>query len=98
MNIVIAGAGDVGFHLAELLSQESQNITLIDRDEDVLDYAANRLDVLTICGDCASLEILEAAEVKRANLFLAVTTSEKTNLITSILAKKLGAKKTKLRF
>ena len=50
MNIVIAGAGDVGFHLAELLSQESQNITLIDRDEDVLDYAANRLDVLTICG------------------------------------------------
>ena len=97
MNIVIAGAGDVGFHLAELLSQESQNITLIDRDEDVLDYVANRLDVLTICGDCASLEILEAAEVRKANLFLAVTTSEKTNLITSILAKKLGAKKTVAR-
>lgn len=97
MNIVIAGAGDVGYHLAELLAQESQNITLIDRDEDVLEMVSNRLDVLTICGDCASPDILKSAGVKKANLFLAVTTSEKTNLISAILAKKMGATKTVAR-
>ena len=97
MNIVIAGAGDVGYHLAELLAQESQNITLIDRDEDVLEMVSNRLDVLTICGDCASPDILQSAGVKKANLFLAVTTSEKTNLISAILAKKMGATKTVAR-
>lgn len=91
MNIVIAGAGDVGYHLAELLAQESQNIVLIDRDQDVLDVISNRLDVLTICGDCASLDVLQAAEVHKANLYLGVTTSEKTNLISAILAKKMGA-------
>ncbi len=92
MKIVIAGAGDVGFHLAELLSIENLDIILIDLEQDVLDYAATHLDVLTLRGDCASLELLEQAGVHQARLFLAVTTSEKTNLVSAILAKKLGAK------
>lgn len=92
MRIIIAGAGDVGFHLAELLAFENQDIVLIDQDQDVLDFANNHLDVLTIYGDCASIDVLERAGVKGANLLLAVTTSEKTNLITAILAKKKGAK------
>lgn len=94
MKIVIAGAGDVGFHLAELLSFENQDIILIDTNQDVLDYAATHLDVLTIKGDACSIDILEEANVHRANLVLAVTTSEKSNLITAILAKKLGARQT----
>lgn len=94
MKIVIAGAGDVGFHLAKLLSMERQDIILIDRDQDVLDFAATHLDVSTLHGDSASIEILTHAEVNRAGLFLAVTTSEKNNLITAILAKKLGARQT----
>lgn len=92
MKIVIAGAGDVGFHLAELLSIENIDIILIDLEQDVLDYAATHLDVLTLRGDCASIDLLEQAQVDQARLFLAVTTSEKTNLVAAILAKKLGAK------
>ena len=94
MKIVIAGAGDVGFHLAELLSYENQEIILIDNDQDVLDYAATHLDVLTINGDSSSISVLEDAQVETARLFIAVTTSESTNLVTAILAKKMGAKQT----
>lgn len=94
MRIIIAGAGDVGFHLAELLSYENQDIVLIDTDQDVLDYATTHLDVLTLRGDCASISMMEQAQVEKAGLFLAVTTSEKTNLIAAILAKKMGARQT----
>ncbi|MFT4762274.1 MAG: trk system potassium uptake protein TrkA [Paraglaciecola sp.] len=94
MKIIIAGAGDVGFHLAELLSYENQEIILIDNNQDVLDYAATHLDVLTITGDSTSIAVLKDAQVASAKLFIAVTTSESTNLITTILAKKMGAKQT----
>lgn len=94
MKIIIAGAGDIGFHLAKLLSFEKQDVTLIDENQEVLDYAASHLDVLTLRGDSSSLEVLSNAEVGSAKLFLAVTTSEKNNLITAILAKKMGAKQT----
>lgn len=97
MNIVIAGAGDVGFHLAQLLESENQSITLIDEDEDVLEYAANHLDVKTIRGDASSIGILLASGVQKADLFLGVSTHEPTNLLACILAKKFGAKMTLAR-
>ncbi|NRA48247.1 MAG: NAD-binding protein, partial [Phaeodactylibacter sp.] len=94
MKIVIAGAGDIGFHLAELLSFEKQDIVLIDTNQEVLDYAATHLDVMTLRGDASSIDVLRQADVARARLVLAVTTSEKTNLVTAILAKKMGAHQT----
>jgi trk system potassium uptake protein TrkA len=94
MKIIIAGSGDVGFHLAELLEHENQDIVLIDMNQDLLDYAANHLDVLTLKGDSSSIEILEQADAYHADLVIAVTTSEKNNLVTCILAKKMGAKQT----
>ncbi len=94
MNIVIAGAGEVGFHLATLLTIENKNITLVDLDEEVLRHADNYLDVLTVQGDVSSLEVLRRAKVDQAHLFIAATTSESTNLLAAGLAKKLGAKKT----
>jgi len=94
MKIVIAGAGDVGFHLAELLVFENKDIILIDTNQEVLDYAAAHLDVLTLRGDASSIEVLKQADVGHARLVLAVTTSENTNLVTAILAKKLGARQT----
>ncbi len=94
MKIVIAGSGDIGFHLAKLLSLENQDITLIDINEDVLNNAGSSLNVYTIKGDSSSVEILEEAEISEAEMFLAVTTSEKNNLISCILAKKMGAKST----
>ena len=97
MRIIIAGAGDIGFHLARLLSHEQQDIVLIDMDEEVLHYAATHLDVSTISGDSASIKILQQAEVSKASLFLAMTTSEKNNLVSCILAKKMGARQTVAR-
>ena len=94
MKIIIAGAGAVGFHLAKLLSKENQDITLIDNDIEVINHVNTHLDVLTMIGDAASIEILKEAQIERAHLFIAVTTSEKTNLLLGILAKELGAKKT----
>lgn len=92
MNIVIAGAGDVGFHLAELLVTENQNIVLIDSDQDVLDYAGSHLDVLTVKGDAISIAVLQKARVANADLLLAVTTSEQTNMMSAIISKKLGCR------
>ncbi len=92
MKIVIAGAGDIGSHLAQLLVYEDKDIVLIDTNSDVLELAASKLDILTLEGDATSLELLKQAETWKARLFLAVTTSEQTNLISAILAKKLGAK------
>lgn len=97
MNIVIAGAGDMGYHLAERLSFDNKDITLIDTERDVLDYAASKLDVLTIQGDATSIDILQQANVEKAHMVLAVTTSEKTNIVTALLAKQLGAKRVMAR-
>lgn len=97
MKIIIAGAGDMGFHLAQLLVNEDQDIILIDTKDEVLEHVSTHLDVLTIKGDAASIEILNKAEVYKARLFLAVTTSEKTNLLSAILAKQLGATQTVAR-
>ena len=94
MKIIIAGAGDVGFHLAELLSYENQDIVLIDTNQEVLDYAGTHLDVMTLRGDSSSIQTLKQADVSHSGLVLAVTTSEKNNLMTAILAKRLGAKQT----
>ncbi|MFT5998004.1 MAG: trk system potassium uptake protein TrkA [Neolewinella sp.] len=92
MNIVIAGAGDVGFHLATLLATENHDIILIDTDEDVLEYAGSHLDVLTVKGDATSIATLQKARVTNADLMLAVTTSEKTNMMAAIISKKLGCR------
>lgn len=75
MNIIIAGAGDIGFHLAKLLSFESQNIYVIDTNDDRLDYINNHIDVITTKGDAASTSILKKSNVDETNLLLAVTES-----------------------
>ena len=94
MKIIIAGAGDVGFHLAKLLSFESQDIYLIDTDGEKLAYASNHIDVITKKGDATSIKLLKEVNVEKADIFLAVTESQNTNFTIAVLAKKLGAKKT----
>lgn len=94
MRIIIAGAGEVGFHLAKLLSFESQDITLIDNSRDNLTYADTHLDIRTIKGDATSISILKDAQVKNADLVIGVTSSEATNITVCVLAKQLGAKRT----
>ncbi|AXT20878.1 Trk system potassium transporter TrkA [Flavobacteriaceae bacterium AU392] len=94
MKIIIAGAGEVGFHLAKLLSYESQEITLIDTKKDNLTYADNHLDIRVIKGDATSIANLKDARVKSSDLVIAVTSSETTNITICVLAKQLGAKRT----
>ena len=94
MKIIIAGAGEVGFHLAKLLSFESQDITLIDNKKSNLNIAENQLDIKTIEGNSASIPVLKEANVENCDLVVSLTTSETTNFTTCFLAKQLGAKRT----
>ncbi len=94
MKIIIAGAGEVGFHLAKLLSYESQEITLIDTNRESLTYADNHLDIKVIKGDATSIAILKESRVGVSDLFIGVTASETTNITACVLAKQLGTKRT----
>jgi len=94
MNIIITGAGAVGYHLAKLLSSESKDIYLIDENEERLQYISSHLDIFTIVGDAKSFDVLKEAKIANCELLIAVTSSEETNLLVSIIGKKLGAKRT----
>jgi len=94
MKIIIAGAGEVGFHLAKLLSYESQEITLLDTNKESLAYADNHLDIRVIRGDATSISVLKDARVNNSDLFIGVTASETTNITACVMAKQLGAKRT----
>lgn len=94
MRIIIAGAGEVGTHLAKMLSNENHEIILIDTEEDRLKPIDSSLDVLTYVGSATSINILQEVLQKKTDLFIAVTHGEDTNITASILAKRLGAMKT----
>ena len=94
MRIVIAGAGEVGFHLAKLLSYESHDITLIDLDKEHLAYADTRLDIRALYGNATSIEVLQNADVKNTDLLIAVTSNEAINITICVISKQLGAKQT----
>lgn len=94
MKIIIAGAGDVGFHLAKLLVLEDHEIAVIDLNEGKLLQLAKQLDVVTIKGNATSFSVLEEANVSNADLFISVTESEEANISTCIIAKHLGVKRT----
>lgn len=93
MNIIIAGDGEVGFHLAESLVNSNHNITVVDPHEDLLRMIESHADLMTINGDSTSISTLQRANVHRADLLISVVHQEQVNLLTCILAKKLGAKK-----
>ncbi|MGD0583540.1 MAG: Trk system potassium transporter TrkA [Bacteroidales bacterium] len=94
MRIIIAGAGEVGTHLAKMLSNENHEILLIDSEEERLRPIDSSLDVLTYHGSATSVLLLQNAMKKKTDLFIAVTHSENTNITSAILAKRLGAQKT----
>ncbi len=90
MRIVIVGAGQVGFHLAEKLSQQGHDVTVIDADAEKTEFIGDRLDVMTIEGNGAAVPVLERAGVGRADLFLAVTNRDEVNIIGCLAADRLG--------
>lgn len=97
MNIVIAGAGQVGTHLAKMLSNEKHEIVLIDKDEENLKPLDSNFDLMTLVGNPVSILDLKDARIKNADLFIGVTPYETENITACILAKNLGAKKTVAR-
>ena len=94
MNIVIAGAGKVGFTIAERLCREGHDITLIDERRAPLDNAANSMDVMGVCGSCAAPSVLKEAEAGAADVFIAATGNDEANLVACQFARKMGAKHT----
>ena len=90
MKVLVLGAGEVGFHLAKRLSEENQDVILIESDPERADFASQQLDVLTVVGNGASLPVLEKAGIDDASMLLAVTSKDEVNLIASMAAKKFG--------
>lgn len=97
MKVIIAGAGEVGTHLAKMLSQEKLDIVLMDPDEDRLVFPNSNMDILPVVGDPTSLRNLEEAGIKNTDLFVSVTPEETTNVMACMLAHNLGARKTLAR-
>lgn len=97
MRVIIAGAGEVGFHLAKLLTMEGHTITVIDKDPDQLRQISNHLDLEVLNGSSTSISLLTQGKVQKADLVIGVTNSEDVNLTTCIIAKNLGAKRTVAR-
>jgi trk system potassium uptake protein TrkA len=93
MKIIIAGAGEVGTHLSKLLSKEDQDIILVDPNDEKLDFP-NNLEIMTIQGNPTSIHDLKMAGIKEADMFIAVTPEESTNMTACMLAHSLGAKRT----
>ncbi|MFI3298644.1 MAG: Trk system potassium transporter TrkA [Rikenellaceae bacterium] len=93
MRIVIAGAGEVGSHLAKMLSVESHSITVVDQSDKRLASVTAVADVITVEGDLTSVEVLQKAEVDKCDLFVAVSPEENANLIATMLAKQLGGRR-----
>ena len=99
MKIIIAGAGEVGSHLAKMLSNESNDITVIDSDHERLEVLRSHTDVITVEGNPSAIHILHEAGVETADLFIAVSPSESqdVNIVSAMLAKKMGCKKATAR-
>ena len=94
MNIIIAGDGEVGFHLAKTLSKVKHNITVVDPHSDLLNLLQTENDLLTVTGQSTSISVLKQAGISDCDLLISVLHEESINIITCLLGKRLGAKRT----
>lgn len=94
MKIVIIGDGKVGYKLAKQLSEENYDIVLIDSNAKKLREAIDRLDIFCITGDGVSAEVQRQADVPHADLVIACASTDELNMLSCLIAKRLGAKHT----
>lgn len=94
MNITIAGAGTMGRDIAGQLCRKGHDVTIIDKNNEVLNNAVRSMDVIGYCGNCISPQVLKESEIHAAKVFIAATGSDETNLISCLLAEKAGAEHT----
>ncbi|HEX79164.1 MAG TPA: Trk system potassium transporter TrkA [Dehalococcoidia bacterium] len=97
MYIIIAGGGVIGSHIASLLAEEGHEVVVLEQSREALENIRRQLDVKTIQGNSATPTILKQAEAERADLVLAVTNNDETNMVTCFMAKELGAGTTAAR-
>ncbi len=86
MNIVIAGAGQVGYHIAKQLSEEKKNVVLIEKNSEKATFASENLDCMVINGEATNIDTLTEAECSKADMFIAVTNSDEINIIACLIA------------
>ncbi len=93
----VMGAGQVGFHLASILSKQGHSVVVIDAKAELRGRVQQKLDVGFVAGNGAHVPVLEAAKVADCELFMAVSSNDEANLAAAVLAKRLGAKRTVVR-
>ncbi len=97
MRVVVAGCGRIGLTIIERLFKERHDILCIDNDQEVINEVINSYDVMTICGNAISYDVLKEAGMEKTELFIAVTDSDESNILSCFTARKLGAKQTVAR-
>ncbi len=94
MRIIIVGCGKVGETLAATLYREKHDVFVVDKDQKIIDDVTNRYDIMGVCGNGGTSEVLREAGVENADLLIAVTVSDELNMFVCLVAKKLGVKST----
>ncbi|MBQ7937775.1 MAG: Trk system potassium transporter TrkA [Oscillospiraceae bacterium] len=94
MRIIVIGAGKVGSTLASQLVKEGHEVVVMDTNQERLDELQNRIDIMTLCGNGASKEYLEEAEVAESDLVIAATSADEVNILSCFIARQIGASKT----
>lgn len=94
MRIILIGAGKVGYTLAEHLTQEEHDVTVIDKSDEVIEHCSGSLDVICLKGNGANAKVLLEAGVDKANIVIASTESDESNMLACLIAKRLGARYT----
>jgi len=97
MKVVIIGAGEVGTHIAQLLSEAGKDVSIVDSDEERVASIDGSLDALAIHGHGTDLAVLKAAGAGSADLVLCVSNSDEVNIVSALMAKRMGAKRTIVR-
>ena len=97
MKIIVVGGGKVGTALCRSLVEEKHDVILIEEKESVLKTITKRQDIMGIVGNGANFKILEQADVSNCDIFIALTAKDEVNMISAVLAKKMGAKETVVR-
>ena len=97
MKIIVVGGGKVGTALCRSLVAENHDVILIEQDEAVLNQITKRYDIIGIAGNGANFKILEQADVSHCDIFISMTEHDEVNMVSAVLAKRMGAKETVVR-
>ncbi|AEI13909.1 TrkA-N domain protein [Flexistipes sinusarabici DSM 4947] len=96
MKVIVVGAGEVGYHLAEQLIKENKDVVLIDKNINKVKYAQTHLDCMVVKGEGTDMDIIRSLDIEKDDIFIAVTDSDEVNLITCFLVSSELKLKTKI--